>query len=217
MSFLDKKSKEATTSRYEQILIPSEEGSETRIAQSSTSDLPDLTVTQQLDNAGGSITEKSLEDYSALGRYGKVRVLTETHAGHVVMLDETEDNERILILHPNGTYTHFTPEGRICKTEGSDVELVHGDKKIEISGNLLKFTHGEETITIDGSKSETVTKSMTENFKAGWTVNITGNTEISASGDVDISADGDANVTATNVNVTASAVAKIKASLISLN
>ena len=101
MSKLEKLTEEATTSRFIQQNIPTEENNEGRGAGKSKGKiLPDSQ--QQVDSAGGKHTEKKLVTQSETGKYGKVRVVTETHAGHVILVDETEGNERIYIMHPNG-------------------------------------------------------------------------------------------------------------------
>jgi len=146
--FLKKDAPESLTSRYQQQRIPEKEGSEGRISGPSNGKLvPDSKI--KYNSAGGSINEKDIKPQLEAGKYGKVRVITETHAGHVIMVDETEGNERIYILHPNGTYTNIEPNLKTDKTETDSFQFVHGNLKMEISEDHIEFIHKNHKVEID--------------------------------------------------------------------
>lgn len=209
--FLKKYDGESTTSRYQQQLIPQEEGNEARTAGvGKGKTVPDSLV--KYNSAGGDINEKDLKPQLEAGKYGKVRVVTETHAGHVVLVDETVDNERIYILHPNGTYTNIEPKLKTDKCETDFIELVNGDFKLEISKNHIEFIHKDHTmkiyknenITIDESKTDSIGKDETRSIGANksdsvgkdysidvsgnWTINVSGNTDLTSGGPVTVKA-----------------------------
>jgi len=211
--FLKKYDNESTTSRYQQQLIPQEEGNEARtdgVGKGKT--VPDSLI--KYNSAGGDVNEKDIKPQLEAGKYGKVRVVTETHAGHVVLVDETVDNERIYILHPNGTYTNIEPKLKTDKCETDFIELVNGDFKLEISKDHVEFIHGnhtvkiykDENINIDGNKTDVIEKdekrtingAKSDDVNGGdykidvtggnWTINVSGNTDLTSGGPVTVKA-----------------------------
>jgi len=148
VDFLDKDKPEALTSRYQQQRTPIEEGSESRKdGESKGKIVPDSKIVY--NSAGGKVPEKNIKPQLEAGEYGKVRVITETHAGHVIMVDETVGNERIYILHPNGTYTNIEPNLKTDKSETDSFQFVHGDLKMEVSDDHIEFIHKNHKVEID--------------------------------------------------------------------
>ena len=114
----------------------------------------------------------------------------ETASGHVIELDDTEDNQRILVKHNNGTGVEFRPDGSILlsstnhKVElvnGESVVIVEGDGQLVYKGNLdLKVT-GDLNIdclnfnlTTKGNKVENINGSVRSNIVGNVTNIITG-------------------------------------------
>lgn len=193
--FLKKITKESTTSRYQQQLIPQEEGKESRtdgVPKGQT--VPDSLI--KYNSAGGDVPEKDIKPQLEAGKYGKVRVVTETHAGHVILVDETSGNERIYILHPNGTYTNIEPKLKTDKCETEYLQLTNGDMKVEISGNHIEFIHKDhnvkiyqdENVNIDGNKSDTIGGNYSIDVSGNWTINVGGNTDLTSGGPVTVQA-----------------------------
>lgn len=193
--FLKKITKESTTSRYQQQLIPQEEGKEARtdgVPKGQT--VPDSLI--KYNSAGGDVPEKDIKPQLEAGKYGKVRVVTETHAGHVILVDETSGNERIYILHPNGTYTNIEPKLKTDKCETEYLQLTNGDMKVEISGNHIEFIHKDhnvkiyqdENVNIDGNKSDTIGGNYSIDVSGNWTINVGGNTDLTSGGPVTVQA-----------------------------
>ena len=188
--FLAKIDNESTTSRYQQQLIPQEEGKQSRTDGISKGQLvPDSLI--KYNSAGGEIIEKDIKPQLEAGKYGKVRVVTETHAGHVILVDETSGNERIYILHPNGTYTNIEPELMTIKVETDQKTFVNGIKDMEVSkehNEIIHKDHNEiihknhnvqidqnETIKIDGNEKETIKGNETVEIGGNAKMKIVGN------------------------------------------
>ena len=216
--FLEKtNTQESTTSRYQQQNIPENELSETRIdGKSKGQTIPDNN--QQTGSAGGSHTEQPLKPQTEAGKYGKVKVVKEDHAGNLILIDETPGNERIYILHANGSYTNINPTSWTDKVEGDMLTLVHGEFQIEVSDDRVTFIHGNEKITIDknrtidvgqnntetvggnenidigGSRTKNVDGSETDGIGGSWTVNVDGSVNITCGGSAKVQASGSATV-----------------------
>ena len=82
-----------------------------------------------------------------------------TESGHVQEWDDTPGSERIHHFHRSGTFTEIgngwesNPDGtRVQRIVGDDYEIVHGNKKIHISGSagLNLVVDGAVNITING-------------------------------------------------------------------
>lgn len=150
--FLERKPGEAYTSRYIQFILPPKEGMDPSEGRASKPDTPDSLI--QYNSAGGSINE--FETTSELGKYTKVRVLGCTHAGHVLLFDETPDNERFYLIHPNGSYEDIVPDGRKVKTEGDEWNWVSKTCYVEIKEDKITFIHKNEERYIDLSQTEEI-------------------------------------------------------------
>ena len=187
--FLKKIDEESTTSRYQQQLIPVEEGKESRKdGKSKGQTVPDSLI--KYNSAGGKIKEKDIKPQLEAGKYGKVRVVTETHAGHVILVDETKGNERIYILHPNGTYTNIEPDLMTIKVETDQKTFINGIKDSEVSKDHNEFIHKDhnveidknETILVKGNEKETINGNETIKVGGSWKKNIGGTTTIKSGG-----------------------------------
>jgi len=195
--FLEKIEKESFTSRYQQQLIPVEEGKEARTPGKSVGQVvPDSLIVY--NSAGGDVNEKDIKPQLEAGKYGKVRVVTETHAGHVILVDETAGNERIYILHPNGTYTNIEPELMTIKVETDQKTFVNGVKDSEVSKDHNEHIHKNHNVHIYLDENENIDKNKTdkvggyekrkigqyeqEQVGAYWKKNIGGTTDIISGG-----------------------------------
>jgi len=206
--FLEKINGESSTSRYQQQLIPLEEGKQNRTAGvSKGQEVPDSLI--KYNSAGGEINEKDIKNQLQAGKYGKVRVVTETHAGHVILVDETQGNERIYILHPNGSYTNIEPKLKTEKTETDHIILTNGDMKMEVSKNHIEIIHEDHNVTIhkdenetiDGNKTDQVGGNETRNIDGSKSDNIGGSWTINVSGSTDLTSGGPVTVTAPSINL----------------
>ena len=188
--FLEKtNSQESTTSRYQQQNIPSDELSEARIdGKSKGQTIPDNN--QQADSAGGSHTEQPLKPQTEAGKYGKVKIVKEDHAGNLILIDETPGNERIYILHANGSYTNINPTSWTDKVEGDMLTLVHGEFQIEVSDDRVTFIHGNEKVTIDKNRTIDIVQNNTETVGGDENIEIGGSRTKNVDGNENVGIEG---------------------------
>jgi hypothetical protein len=130
--------------------------------------------------AGGFTWGEPITPYAA--KYPKNHVRY-TESGHVEEWDDTPGAERIHTFHNSGSFVEMgngwekNPDGtRVQRIVGDDYEIVHGNKKIHISGQqgLNLVVDGAANITING----------------GGNIQITGNTNILATNDVNLQIEG---------------------------
>jgi len=164
-------------------------GSGGYVAKAAPANTPDSRITK--NTAGGKIPEKALT--TERGQYSKVHVIKETKAGHVIFFDETPGNERIFILHPNGTYINIDKNDMTEKITGDRISLHNKNWNIEIKGDHLEFVHGDMKFEVDGNHDEII--------KGSLIVTVTGNVKLEAGGNIDVTAAGTANVTAAVINL----------------
>lgn len=106
-----------------------------------------------------------------------------TQSGHVQEFDDTPGHERIHTYHKSGSFVEVAngwsedPDGtRVQRIVGNDYEIVHGDKKVNISGG------SGLNIVIDGQANITI--------KNGGNVQIDGNANILTTGNVNLQVEG---------------------------
>jgi len=82
-------------------------------------------------------------------------MVLETPGGHVIELDSTPDNERMLVYHPSNTYMEINNDGRII------------DKGVD---NRHEITIGNRTICIQGDDTHIVLGNRTESITKSWSM-----------------------------------------------
>lgn len=130
--------------------------------------------------AGGFTWGEPLSPYSAQYPKNHVRY---TESGHIEEYDDTPGSERIHHRHASGSFVEIgngwekNPDGtRVQRIVGDDYEIIHGNKKVHISGGegLNLVIDGAANITING----------------GGNIQISGKTNILASDDVNLQIEG---------------------------
>ena len=97
--------------------------------------------------AWGESWQASPISYNARYPYNKV---TQTESGHVIELDDTPDNERIMIFHRKDTFIEFQPDGTIrIHSFGKGEILVDLDLNIECKSDINIYCHGTTNIFSD--------------------------------------------------------------------
>ena len=102
---------------------------------------------------GGSWTEPASKMNSSEYPHSKV---IETESGHMIEIDDTPGNERLLDFHKNGSFSEFTNSGHVQKIIGDDYEIVAGGKNVLVKGKLNITVLGDAEINVNG---ETYVKS----------------------------------------------------------
>lgn len=104
--------------------------------------------------------------------------VVETQGGHLLEIDDTTGNERLLDWHTSGTFKEVSNGHTITKIIGDNFELTIGNKNVYIEadenvtvdgnntvyvvGNITELNDGNKTVTIGGHYDETVTGNITE-------------------------------------------------------
>tara|TARA_B100000900_G_scaffold372091_1_gene351763 strand:+ start:6766 stop:8235 length:1470 start_codon:yes stop_codon:yes gene_type:complete len=134
-------------------------------------------------------TEKKLPIYP----YNQV---FETAGGHILELDDTMGNERILIRHQTGAGIEIAPDGTVKISSGGDTHIMtgadqhvvvegnahmtyQGDLNVDVAGdynltcgNFNQLINGDKIQQVDGAKRVTVEKNFGETVKGEYSTTI---------------------------------------------
>lgn len=132
------------------------------------------------DIGGGNSWSEPQTPYAAEYPKNHVRY---TESGHVEEYDDTPGAERVHHYHNSGSFTEVgngwesSPNGtRVQRIVGDDYEIIHGNKKIHVSGSdgLDLVVDGSVNITING----------------GGNIQINGKTNVLAKEDINLQIEG---------------------------
>ena len=126
---------------------------------------PSINITDLVGKMGGN------------SLYGNVSV-KQTKSGHVLVFDDSPDNESVLIKHKDGsgfvlkadgTMVMNTKRNRVTSIGGTDALIVEGDieiscqnLKIDATGDMDMNVGGDYNLTVGGEKKETISGSSKE-------------------------------------------------------
>ena len=119
----------------------------------------------------------------------------ETRNGNVVILDDSDNNTRVIIGHgKSASYFEIKNNGDIVmKTNGDSYEIVKSDSTLQVDGSRTEKI--KEDRTVDIKKSEKIT--VGEDFE----LNVEGDINIKASGDIKLNGTSIALTGSTPINV----------------
>lgn len=101
--------------------------------------------------------EESDRDYESGGSMYGFNQVYESESGHYIEVDDTPGAERLNRTHRTGTYEEILADGtRVTKIVGSDYEIVVGDKKCFVNGNMSVTINGNAKVLIKGDKYEEI-------------------------------------------------------------
>ena len=101
---------------------------------------------------------------------------TMTKSGHVMEVDDTPDNERIMTYHKSGTYQEYDANGHlVTRVVGNNYEVIIGDDNIVIKGNANLTVEGNMRQLVLGNYNLEVVGDYTEKIHGTKKVKITGN------------------------------------------
>lgn len=124
--------------------------------------------TGELPDRGGNIAVNAWDDEfqepgaKRLGEYPDVRGWR-SESGHVIIMDDTEDNEVVQVAHKDGSMIEWGPGGaELHKVKGSQYQVVNGTavkhyhKDVEevYEGSLRQTVNGDYTKKVRGSFNE---------------------------------------------------------------
>jgi hypothetical protein len=111
------------------------------------------TIDMGLEVDGKSVTGRSKYPFNKV---------TETYSGHVIEIDDTEGNERVLIRHRTGSGIEMRKDGTIYisatqdryETVGADCKIVvEGNTEIAYEGNLDMWVGGNFNLDVGGNNN----------------------------------------------------------------
>lgn len=168
---------------------------------------------------------------SGAGKYPYYQT-TRTRSGHVITLDDSEDNESITIQHRGGSMVQFMPDGAVqFVSQNGQYTFVFGENRIEVHGAHDMVVHGTASMRVDndfdmtvmGNHNVTVNGDYNLNAKnfngqirgnmdinaKNMTAQIEGSASISAHGIAAIKGDGGVAIASTSQGVGIKAAADI--------
>lgn len=109
----------------------------------------------------------------------------ETAAGHAVEIDDTPNNERIMIYHKDGSYYQITRDTTVIKSHTDRYDITEGNHMIYIGGSAM--------VTIDGDCHRLIRGNLVEEVEGDYKQIIHGNHEVGVAGQMTFNASDDAN------------------------
>ena len=156
------------------------------------------------DNPLGINEPNGLNDKS---KYTDTRTI-QSKSGHVITLDDTEDNERIRLEHKSGSSVEFRPDGSVVYksvagttnyiiNEGNLQNLIHGTVSTMIKGAVTAHVSGIVKSTLDsslesivqGAVKSTINDSLTSLIKGSVKSEVQSSVKSVIGGLLEISAD----------------------------
>jgi hypothetical protein len=137
-------------------------------------------------------------------------IVLNTHAGMLIEIDSTPDNERYHIFHPSNTFIEIDPSGNIIiKNTSNKYEIVCGNKHSQLSANYHKTINGDETVKVFGEKIDEINNNITitignnrdESVESNYVLNVGGLCNINVGSDCKISSDSSVTVVSPSINV----------------
>lgn len=204
MSFLKRKEKEGSPSRYNQQRVPNTPETTPDSSYKVVSKIEDMpeqlvkdnrileigrrtytfartvivNVIDTLKRVDRALTWIEPDFTSSKGEYGKV-FTQETHGGHVFIIDDTEGNKRIIHQHANLSYRSMVDNGdAVDKTVKDKYEYV-GDPVQGIQGNLKVFIYGDRLEVVEGDNRMVIRKSQELAVREDQFIDIAGGQQIS--------------------------------------
>lgn len=196
---------EGSTSRYLQQKVPNEKGIPSRQV-SKLNETPDqnildnlLSITQSIRSFGktliqGAITalnptavETKIKEKAPTperAEYGQIQV-QETSGGHVIIVDDTENNKRLIRQHANGTYDSMTDKGdRTEKVVKDSYTFIRRDMIIHVERDQVRIISGNSNLEIRGSESRQVAGNKMVNIDGDDETKVGGDHIVDATGNV---------------------------------
>lgn len=157
----------------------------------------DLTISATFPNIdmGLEIDGKTVTGRSKYP-YNKV---TETYSGHVIEIDDTEGNERVLIRHRTGSGIEMRKDGTIYisatqdryETVGADCKIVvEGNTEIAYEGNLDMWVGGNFNLDVGGNHNVKIKGERKTRVAKDDRTTVSGNSELTTKGNAKVATMG---------------------------
>jgi len=103
---------------------------------------------------GGSYVNVDLELLPLISSVYPKNQVQETVSGHVIELDDTPGNERVLIKHNTGAGVEMRTDGTvIISSTNNKIEVTGGDQKVIVEGNGQLVYNGNLNLKVSGDMS----------------------------------------------------------------
>ena len=167
---------------------------------------------------GGTAWDQPLTAYNAFYPYNHVH---ESESGHIIEIDDTNDNERLAMYHKTGTYVDIDRNGTMTrKVVGDSYEIfmrhnnviIKGDANVTVEGNCNIYVKNNCNIEVDGD--------LKTHVHGDYELNVAGKIDIAAGKaftaytDKDMSIQAKTGISAksnTSINIESKTVTSIKA------
>lgn len=139
------------------------------------------TVDKKDSVSGSDVTQSEPESTSNKTIYPNSSVI-ETQSGHVVEIDDTEDNERIRVFHSSGSYFEFKPDGSfVMKSVGEEANhfIFASDIERHIQKGIKEYVENNIDQIILGGIRKNVQMDLIEHIGGYFKIQADGNLEIS--------------------------------------
>jgi hypothetical protein len=124
---------------------------------SSNSSPEQFASVENLSTASSYMTNVSWEEPSSAynASYPHNRVI-ETPGGHVIELDSTQNQERIMIWHPSGSYIQMSPSTYTKKSHSDAYDINERNYHMYIGGSNIITIEGDSHVLVKGNKIEEI-------------------------------------------------------------
>lgn len=124
--------------------------------------------------------------------------VTETVSGHVIEIDDTQGNQRILIKHNSGSGIEIRQDGSIViSAKEQKIEVVGGESKLIVEGDADVVYKGNLNFRVNGDFNLDVKGNHNVNINSNRSTNITGSDRRSINGAIGDVVRGGYSVTST--------------------
>ena len=121
--------------------------------------------------ASSTTWEEPAPAYNA--SYPHNRVI-ETPGGHVIELDSTQNQERIMIWHPSGSYIQMGPATSTKKSHSDSYDINEKNYHLYIGGTNIITIEGDSRVLVKGNKVEEIRGNYQQIIKGNHIVSVAG-------------------------------------------
>ena len=117
---------------------------------------------------------------------------------------EYSSNSWIMRNDKKTNYIEFVNDGKVNIEHQSDLDIkTHGNSTITIDGTNDILIKGNNSVTLQGTNTVNVTGDDSETYESNVTINVSGNVNKTVGGNVTINISGNADITAAQTTITA--------------
>lgn len=118
-----------------------------------------------------SAWEEPASAYNAAYPHNRV---IETPGGHVIELDSTQNQERIMIWHPSGSYIQMSPSTSTTKASGDAYNINEQNYHMYIGGSNIITIEGDSHVLVKGNKVEEIRGNYQQIIQGNHSVSVAG-------------------------------------------